>query len=208
MPENLIQRSRAGRIPLFITIGSLWIAACCLGLSAGAQTKEKVQSPAGIVYGPKGAYMIEAPKHWVLDNKSGVPDGLPCVLYIDGFTWESSPVIMYAKIASPTYPTIDKFIAFAIREFVKEDPKFYHKELKTGEIGGKKYVIMNYRGGPYNSYERVFYVQMESAVGYVVFSAKNKPDFDKYADALLDVVASYHYVGKTNMPATHLSARD
>jgi hypothetical protein len=145
--------------------------------------------------------MIDAPKHWVLDYKSGVPDGLPCVLYIEGFTWESSPVIMYAKIASPTYPNIDKFIAFAVKEFVKEDRNFYHKESKTGDIGGKKYVIMDYRGGPYKSYERAFYVQMESAVGYVVFSAKNKKDFDKYADALLEVVASYRYVGKTTLPS-------
>jgi hypothetical protein len=199
MPDYSTPNSGKRRMLLFIAISFSCIALVGVGAgtNATAQTNKDGQSHAGIVYGPQGAYMIDAPKHWVLDNKTAVSDGLPCVLYIDSSTWENSPVIMYAKIASPTYPTIDKFIAFAIKEFVKEDPGFYHKESKTGEINGKKYVIMDYRGGPYKSYERVFYVQMESAVGYVVFSARNKEDFAKYADALLEVVASYHYIGKT-----------
>ncbi|HZE85939.1 MAG TPA: hypothetical protein VE035_16585 [Puia sp.] len=158
-----------------------------------AQTKEEKQFPAGIVYGPKAAYKIDAPRHWVLDNTSGLSSGLPCVLYIEGSTWENSPVIMYAKIASPTYTNIDKFIAYAIREFKKEDPNFQHKELKTGIIDTNKYVIMNYEGGPYHSFERVFYIQMKKAVGYVVFSAKNKEDFEKYAGAIFEIVRSYQY---------------
>lgn len=158
-----------------------------------AQTQRKTKFPAGIVYGPKAAYQIDAPKHWVLDNTSGVSEGLPCVLYIDGFTWQNSPVIIYAKIASPVYTDIDKFIAFAIKEFVKEDPNFNHKELVNGNIGGQKYTIMNYQGGPYHSYERAFYIQMKRAVGYVVFSARNKEDYEKYADALFEIVKSYKY---------------
>jgi hypothetical protein len=150
--------------------------------TSAAQTKEKGQFPAGIVYGPKGAYKIDAPMHWILDNTSGLSAGLPCVLYIEGHTWESSPVIMYAKIASPSFTNIDKFIAFAIKEFKKEDSTFYHKELKKGTIAENKYVIMDYHGGPYNSYERVFYIQMEKAVAYVVFSARNEEDYRKYSD--------------------------
>ncbi len=32
----------------------------------------------GIVYGPKAAFNISAPKGWVLDNESGASHGLPC----------------------------------------------------------------------------------------------------------------------------------
>ena len=40
--------------------------------------------PGGIVYGPKAAFNIAAPEGWVLDNESGVEQGLPCVLYPKG----------------------------------------------------------------------------------------------------------------------------
>lgn len=164
-----------------------------LFLVCNAQTELKGQFLAGIVYGPKGAYKIDAPENWILDNKSGLSMGLPCVLYIDGYTWQNSPVIMYSKIASTDYENIDTFIDFAIKEFQKEDSDFNHKELKTGKIDDKKYIIMDYQGGPYNSFERVFYIQMEKAVGYVVFSARNQDDFKKYSDAIFEIVESYEY---------------
>ena len=77
------------------------------------------QFSSGIVYGPKAAYKIDAPKNWVLDNNSGKSIGLPCVLYLKGYTWENSPVIMYAKIAGTTFEKVDSFISFAIKEFVR-----------------------------------------------------------------------------------------
>src|SRR4026207_39434 len=86
---------------------------CC------SQTSQQRQFPAGIIYGPKAAYKIDAPKNWILDNKSGMSQGLPCVLYINGFTWQNSPVIMYAKIAGTNFENMDSFIAFAIKEFKK-----------------------------------------------------------------------------------------
>lgn len=154
---------------------------------------QKEQFPAGIVYGPKGAYKIDAPKNWILDNKSGLSSGLPCVLYINGYTWENSPVIMYAKIASSNFEKIDNFIDFAIKEFEKGDPGFYHKEFKKVETDSSKYIIMDYQGGPYKSFERVFYIQMKKAVGYVVFSARTEEDFKKFADTILEIVESYEY---------------
>lgn len=158
-----------------------------------AQTESKGQFPAGIIFGSKGAYKIDAPKNWILDNKSGISMGLPCVLYIDGYTWQNSPVIMYSKIASTNFENIDKFIEFAIKEFKKGDSNFSHKVLKTGIIDDGKFIIMDYHGGPYKSYERVFYIQMEKAVGYVVFSAQNETDFKKFADAIYEVIESYEY---------------
>ncbi len=171
---------------IFVTISQL-LSICF------AQTNQKDQFPAGIIFGPKAAYKIDAPQKWVLDNKSGFSMGLPCVLYLDGYSWNDSPVIMYAKIASMNFEKIDKFIDFAIQEFNKEDPNFFHKELKTEEIDDSKYIIMDYQGGSYKSYERVFYVQMKKAVGYVVFSARNEEDFKKYSDAIFEIVKSYKY---------------
>ncbi|MCK5853423.1 hypothetical protein KAH27_10385 [bacterium] len=158
-----------------------------------AQSAKEGEFESGIVFGPKGAFQISAPEDWILNNKIGQKMGLHCVLYIDGFTWNNSPVIMYAKIASPEYEKIDKFLEFAIEAFVKEDPEFKHKEFKIAKIDGQKYIIMDYIGGPYKSYERVGYIQMEKAVAFVVFSARNEEDFKKYADAILEIVESFEY---------------
>ena len=47
-------------------------------------------SAGGIVYGPKGAFSISAPKGWTLDPTAGKEQGLPCVLYPEGATWENA----------------------------------------------------------------------------------------------------------------------
>ena len=162
-------------------------------LKVSAQN-ESSQFTAGIVYGPKAAFKISAPDNWILDNKAGLSMGLPCVLYIDGYNWQNSPVIMYAKIASTDYEDIDKFVEYAIKEFLKVDPNFKHTRIKTNILRNQfKYYINDYQGGPYNSYERVMYIQMEKAVGYVVFSARNLDDFEKYADAIYEIVHSFEY---------------
>src|SRR5881392_4488071 len=70
----------------------------------------------GIVYGPKAAFNISAPEGWVLDNKSGVEQGQPCVLYPKGSSWSDAKTVMYAKIASTQYEDVDKFVAIAIKE--------------------------------------------------------------------------------------------
>ena len=174
----------------------LYIVLALLTTNGSSMQNNQNQFPAGIIYGPKGAFKIDAPKDWILDNKAGLSMDLPCVLYIDGYTWQNSPVIMYSKIASTNYENIDKFINFTIKEFKKEDPKFNHKELKTGEIDSNKYIIMDYQGGPFKGYERVFYIQMEQAVGYVVFSARNEEDFKNYVDAVFEIIESYEYKPK------------
>jgi hypothetical protein len=174
---------------LFLVFAAILISASF----CNAQRIKEGQFPSGIIYGPKGAYKIDAPKNWILDNKAGLQMNLPCVLYLNGWNWQNSPVVMYAKIAGINFENIDKFIEFAIGEFKKQDPKFFHKELRNGKIAGQKYVIMDYIGGPYRSYQRVFYIQMDKAVGYVVFTSKSKEDFDRYADAVFEISDSYKY---------------
>jgi len=98
---------------------------------------------------------------------------------------------MYARIEDND--TLDSFIDYAVKQFKKEDPNFKHKKFKSVNTPNKKYIIMDYVGGPYKSYERVFYVQMKDAIGYVVFSARTEADFKKYADSVLEVAKSYEY---------------
>ena len=98
----------------------------------------------GIVYGPKAAFNISAPKGWVLDNKSGVEQGQPCVLYPKGSSWSDAKTIMYAKIASTQFENVNEFVAWAIKgmEEVHGKPK---EKIATGKTAdGRDYFINEY----------------------------------------------------------------
>jgi hypothetical protein len=84
------------------------------GYSAGSSGKGTF--PTGVVHGPKAAFKINAPKGWVVDNESGVQQGLPCVLYPTNSTWADADAVMYAKIASTDTTDRDAFVKIAIGE--------------------------------------------------------------------------------------------
>src|ERR1017187_9021755 len=54
----------------------------------------------GLIYGKNHAYWLTAPKGWILDNKSGVSQGLFAVFYPQGSSWAKSSVVMYTNTSS------------------------------------------------------------------------------------------------------------
>src|SRR6187401_145797 len=88
------------------------------------------------VYGPKGAFNIAAPAGWLIDNEAGQSDGLPCVLFRKGQTWENAEPLMYAKIASTTHEDVDEFVKTAIEEMKKERGDYEVKRVATGKTKG------------------------------------------------------------------------
>lgn len=172
------------------------------GLTALAQP-----SAGGIVYGPKGAFNLAAPKGWKLDPTAGSEQGLPCVLYPEGATWETADPLMYAKIASTDYEDAEVFVKDAIEDMKKERPGFKMKKVASGKTaGGEAYVINEYPPTEtYKRFERVAYVQLAKAVAYIVFSADDKSAFAKHQGALEEAVKSVSsmnvdYPGKPKQP--------
>jgi hypothetical protein len=149
-------------------------------------------SAGGIVYGPKGAFNISAPKGWKLDPTAGKANSLPCVLYPDGAKWETADPLMYAKIASTIYEDYETFAKDAIDDMKKKRPGFTMKRIASGKTaGGQAYFINDYpRCEGYKRFERVAYVQLPKAVAYIVFSADEKAAFDKQQGALEETVKS------------------
>jgi hypothetical protein len=157
--------------------------------------------PAGIVYGPKAAFQISAPNGWVLDNHSGISDGQPCVLYPVGESWAKSPTIMYAKIASPNYPTKSEFIKYTVAFFQSKDAGFRFRnieEAKTKE--GYQYTVQEYDRPSYPVYELTAYVQLPGAVAYIVYSAPKESlretDMTKFKAVLSSMVYRPEYIQK------------
>jgi hypothetical protein len=146
----------------------------------------------GIVYGPKGAFNISAPKGWKLDPTAGSGQGLPCVLYPEGATWETAEPLMYAKIASTIYEDYEKFVSDAIEDMKKKRPGFTLKRIASGKTaGGLPYFINEYPpADTYKRFERVAYVQLPKAVAYIVFTADKKGAYRKHQGALEEAVKS------------------
>ena len=61
------------KIEMIKAAGVVCLALLFLPALVAAQNK----NVGGIVYGPKAAFNIAAPEGWVLDNESGVEQGLP-----------------------------------------------------------------------------------------------------------------------------------
>lgn len=164
-------------------------AAVLIGAAAGAA--DEIRS--GIVHGPKGAFTINAPAGWVIDNEAGADDGLPCVLYQKGTSWENADPLMYAKIASPSFENAEAFAKTAIAEMKKQRGEYATKRVAAGKTkSGSEWFINEYSPNEtYPRLERVAYIQMPKAVAYVVFSADSEQAFRRHEAALQQVVDSF-----------------
>jgi hypothetical protein len=162
-------------------------------LSAKSFAQENYKG--GIIYGPKAAFNIGAPEGWVLDNESGASQGLPCVLYPRGSSWQDAKTIMYAKIAGTEFEDVNAFVAKAIKEMQKTHgtPKQKVESGKTGD--GQSFFINEYPATKtYSQWERVAYVQLPKAAAYIVLSSRDEASYRKDFRALREVLKSFHYL--------------
>ena len=168
---------------------------CILFLLICARDSAQENFRGGIVYGPKGAFNISAPEGWVLDNESGVNQGLPCVLYPKGESWADARTVIYAKIASTQYEDAEKFVAAAIKDMEKTHgkPKEKIDKGKTGD--GQSFFINEYPATKtYSQWERVAYIQLPKAVAYIVLSSRDEASYRKDASALREVLKTFAYL--------------
>ena len=170
---------------------SLQLFVALIALATGADAIAQ-PSVGGVVYGPKGAFNITAPKGWVLDPSAGADDGLPCVLYPKGSSWETADPLMYAKIASTQFEDYEAFAKEAIEDMKAKRPGFEPKRIASGKTAGDlPYFINEYPSTKvYKRFERVAYVQLPKAVAFIVFSADKEAAFRKHQGALEEAVKS------------------
>jgi hypothetical protein len=162
-----------------------------LFLPAGVPAQEKYRG--GIVYGPKAAFNIAAPDGWVLDNESGKEQGLPCVLYPKGESWANGRTVMYAEIAD--VEDVNAFVAKAIKEMAKQHGKPKEKIASGKTKDGHPYFINEYPATKtYAQWERVGYVQLPHAVGYIVLSSRDQASYRKDSGALEQVLKTLLYL--------------
>src|SRR5947199_551312 len=185
----------------------LWLFAICAFSGVGVAQE---QYRGGIVYGPKAAFNISAPEGWVLDNESGVDQGMPCVLYPKGSSWSNAKTVMYAKIASTQFEDVNAFVAMAIKEMKKTHGAPNEKIASGKTKDDQDYFINEYPATKtYSQWERVGYVQLPHAVAYIVLSSRDEASYRKDSGALQEVLKTFVYLEpKTDMKKPKRDARE
>ena len=173
---------------LFSVAGIVLLLVCASGFAQDTH-------PGGIVYGPKAAFTISAPAGWILDNSSGVEQGLPCVLYPKGSSWSDAKTVMYTKIASTQFEDVNAFVTMAIKEMMKRHGAPKEKIASGKTKDGHDYFINEYLATKsYSQWERVAYVQLPRAVAYIVLSSRDEVNYRKDSGALQEALKTFMYL--------------
>jgi hypothetical protein len=62
-----------------------------------SSSAEITEQGTGMLYGADHAFFITVAKGWVLDNESGVNQGLYMTFYPVGYTWANSPETIWGQ---------------------------------------------------------------------------------------------------------------
>ena len=116
------------------TVYVIFIILLSLTISYLAEDNDKLGDEANsrIVFGENHAFIVMAPEGWVLDNSSGVNQGLHAVFYPKGGSWEESSTVMYTQgVDIEDTLTLKSFIKKDIEKFKKKYPEIEIEELDS-----------------------------------------------------------------------------
>jgi hypothetical protein len=149
----------------------------------------------GIIYGANHAYSLTAPKGWVLDNSSGVSQGLFAVFYKKGETWQEAPTIMYTNTASlenEHHKTIKQLIDYDIATYKNDEPSIQIKTEADISIRENLSASIRYFFG--KNYESVAYIDAGKTGVLIIMSSRTKEGFDESINSFIDLVKSYLFI--------------
>jgi len=153
----------------------------------------------GIIYGHNHAYTLTSPKGWVLDNSSGVSQGLHAVFYPVGSSWAGAVTVMYTSIAyrdSSKNEKIEGVMKHDIDKFKQNFPNLRVEEKESIEVdnGKKKARIVYFSADRFGNYEAVAYIPENKVVVIIVMISGNKEKFESNLKAFEDLVKSYMFI--------------
>ncbi len=165
-------------------------------ISASLQAQE---GGAGILYGRGHAYSLTAPKGWVLDNSSGVDQGLHAVFYREGESWSTGTAVMYTNVApldSAAAETGMQAMANDIRSMKEGSPQLQVEPQDTivTTQQHRKAVVQHFDFGKDGNQESVAYISERTVLVMVVLTARDKRSYKKALKAFRDLVESYSWL--------------
>ncbi len=164
------------------------------GLIAFGQEEMKT----GIIYGDNHAFSLTAPDGWILDNKSGINQGLYAVFYRKGESWEKAVTVMYANTASledNAHKTLDQLIKYDLENFRSNYPDIKITDGKDILIKNKVLAKIKYLWGKsYGNFEAMAYIDAGKTGIMIIMSSRAKEGFDNSLKAFEDLVKSYFFI--------------
>ncbi len=149
----------------------------------------------GMLFGDNHAFSFTAPKGWVLDNQSGVRQGLHMVFYPLGQSWSGSPVMAYGRSVSKDsrLRTIEGHVKVTVDQFHRSGSPNYRAEAKdrVSLNDGKTVHVYFFQGDRWGNYEAVGYVEEPETINFLVYNARNKEEFEKHLLAFRFMIATY-----------------
>lgn len=149
----------------------------------------------GLLFGTNHAFNFSAPNGWVLDNQSGVQQGLHMVFYPVGQTWENSPVMAYGMSVAKDSElrTIEDQVKRTVDDFRSNGSKDYTSEAKEKiKIpDGKTAKVFFFHGDQWGNYEAVGYIEEKETINFLVYNSRNKTDFEKNLSVFKSILSSY-----------------
>ncbi|MFZ2447242.1 MAG: hypothetical protein WAW37_12865 [Syntrophobacteraceae bacterium] len=161
---------------------------------------------AGMLFGSDHAFYFTAPEGWVLDNRSGVNQGLHMVFYPIGESWSGSPVMAYGQTVSKggKIKSIRDQVEATVLRFHAHGNPHYRAESKPPLRlpNGSEAAIYYFQGDQWGNFEAVGYIEENKSINFIVFNARTKAAFDKYIPSFYDLLRSY----RNALPGTESGA--
>ena len=158
-------------------------------------TTDSIRQGGGIIFGNNHAFFLTSPGGWVMDNSSGMNQGLYAVFYPKGGGWKTSPAVMYAYTVSKEsdgHETTEKLIYSEVLQYKANYPDVtinFSPELATKD---KKNAIV--RLFFYSNYESVAYIDEKPITVILVLTATSKKEFERAFPSFQELVKSYSYL--------------
>lgn len=189
----------SGSIAYAMKPSILILAASLLLTSTGPGSAEILEEGVGIVYGTDHAFSLKAPKGWVLDNESGVDQGVHAAFYPKGGTWAESTIIAYARARPKTdkIASADDAAKAVVADFhANGSPDYKARRVKTLKTdSGHEAVIYHFSGDEFGNSEAVAYFVEEKTINFVVINSRDAKVFADSLEAFEALAKSYRFMG-------------
>ncbi len=172
--------------------------ALVVSLAGAAALAETIDEGLGVIYGDDHAFSLKAPPGWVLDNSSGVSQGVHAVFYPKGETWKTSPVVAYARARTRTgkVSTVEDQMNETVRNFHEAgNPDYKAENADAIDADGKQAIVYRFTGDKWGNSEMVAYFVEDKTINFLVFSARDAGTFGKYLPAFEQLAKSYRFIG-------------
>lgn len=158
-----------------------------------------IEEGRGIVYGDDHAFSLKAPKGWMLDNESGVNQGVHAVFYPKGSNWKDGAIVAYARSRPKTdkIATANDAAKFVVEDFhANGSPKYEAKHIKTIKTdGGQEVFIYHFTGDQWGNSEAVAYYVEKKTINFVVLTSRNPKLFANSLSSFDALAKSYICMG-------------